>query len=117
MSETPMSTEMKRMCLLIRDGRAAFGRADLVGAEHLFTQLKQIATDDAARNCARLHLAVVFGAQHIPNLKPELRSENLSFIDRAETEYREVLTNSPTEDQKGYAERGLEAMKTFRRCA
>lgn len=62
----PMSAEMQRMCLLLRDGRAACGRGDFIGAERLFIQLKETAPDDAARNCARLHLATVFGPEIPP---------------------------------------------------
>jgi hypothetical protein len=111
----PMPPEMFRMCKLVRDGRAACGRGEFAEAEHLFNKLKETAPDDAARNCARLHLATVYGFRHIPGLTPECRVENAKFIDRAEAEYIEVLANHPTRDQYNLAMTGLAALKTFRR--
>jgi hypothetical protein len=80
-------------------------------------ELKRIAPDDAAQICVRLRFAAVFGMQFIAGLQPELKADNLKFIERAEVEYQEISPTILTEDQRGYAERGLEAFKVFRQCS
>lgn len=107
--------EMQRVCTLLCEGRAALAKSDFVGAEKSFTHLKHTSADDAARNCARLHLAVVFGFRYIPGICAAEAAQNIRWIERAEEEYREVLVNNPTEDQCSCAESGLEAMQTHRR--
>jgi hypothetical protein len=107
--------EMQYVCSLVCDGRAALANGDFVNAEKIFTGLKQTSTDAAARNCARLHLAVVFGLRYIPGICTAEAAENLHWIEWAEEEYREVLANDPTEEQRACADRGLDAMQTHRR--
>ena len=110
----PMSPKMLRLCALIRDGRAACIRGDFAEAERLFHELKRTAPDDAGRNCARLHLAIVYGFQHIPGVCLAESAENLKWIDRAQLEYEEVLNNCPTEDQRVLAESSIAALKGLR---
>jgi hypothetical protein len=105
--------EMQRVCSLLSEGRAVLANGDFTVAEEIFTRLKKTATHDAARNCARLHLAVVFGLRYMPRICAAEAVENLHWIERTEEEYREVLANDPTDEQRGYAERGLEAMQTL----
>jgi hypothetical protein len=109
MTDIPTSDEMQFV-----DGRAAFFEADFAGAETIFTRIKESATDDVTRNCARLHLAVVYGFQYVPGICSAEAAENIKSLDRAEAECREVLDDNSTPDQRETAESNLIALHTMR---
>ena len=118
MSETQSSdaVELQRVCALLQQGRNQFFAGDYTSAEKTFLELKRTAIEDAARNCARIHLGTTFEIQNTPYTYRDAEENrvNKAWLVRAALEFEGVLSDNATVEQREHAETRLAAIYKLR---